>query len=73
MKLPDPVYNVAKWVMFLGVPVATFIIGIIAAAQTGDPASIITAVFGGLSTLAGIVIKISDNTYKKELEEGGAK
>lgn len=68
MRLPDKVYDVLKWIMFLGTPVATFIIGIIAAVNTGDPAAIITAVFGGLATLAGVIIKISDNTYQKELE-----
>lgn len=69
MRLPDKVYDVLKWIMFLGTPVATFIIGIIAAVNTGDPAAIITAVFGGLATLAGVIIKISDNTYQKELED----
>ena len=66
MRLPDPVYNIMKWIMFLGTPVATFISGIIAAVNTGDPAAIIVAVFGGIGTLAGIVIKISDGEYKKE-------
>lgn len=66
MKLPDKVYDVLKWVMMLGVPVSTFIIGIISAANTGNVEAIITAVFGGLATLAGFIIKISDNQYKKE-------
>lgn len=66
MRLPDKVYDILKWIMFLGTPVATFIIGIIAAVNTGDPAAIITAVFGGLATLAGVIIKISDNNYQKE-------
>lgn len=66
MRLPDKVYDILKWIMFLGTPVATFIIGIIAAVNTADPAAIITAVFGGLGTLAGIVIKISDGNYQKE-------
>lgn len=70
MKLPDKVYDIMKWVMFLATPVCTFIIGIIAAVQTGDPAAIITAVIGGLGTLAGVIIKISDSTYRKELTNG---
>lgn len=70
MKLPDKVYDVMKWIMLLAVPVATFIIGIIDAVQTGDVSAIITAVFGGISTLAGIIIKISDSMYNKELKEG---
>jgi hypothetical protein len=70
MKLPDKVYDIMKWVMLLATPVCTFIIGIISAVQTGDPASIITAVIGGLGTLAGVVIKISDSTYRKELTNG---
>ena len=73
MKLPDAIYNVMKWIMLLATPVCTFVLGIIAAAQTGDASAIITAVLGGLGTLAGIIIKISDATYKKELEDGGAK
>lgn len=70
MKLPDKVYDIMKWVMLLATPVCTFIIGIISAVQTRDPASIITAVIGGLGTLAGVVIKISDSTYRKELTNG---
>lgn len=69
MKLPDKVYIVLKWVMLLATPVCTFILGILAAVQTGEPAAIITAVIGGLGTLAGVIIKISDSAYKKELED----
>lgn len=70
MKLPNKVYDVLKWVMFLGVPVGSFIISIITAVNTGDPTAVITAVFTGLATLAGIVIKISDGEYKKENNNG---
>lgn len=70
MKLPDKVYDIMKWIMFLAVPVGTFILGIIVAVQTGDISAIITAVFGGISTLAGIIIKISDSFYKSKLKEG---
>ena len=73
MKLPDAIYNVMKWMMQLATPVCTFVLGIIAAAQTGDASAIITAVLGGLGTLAGIIIKISDTAYRKELEDGGEK
>lgn len=70
MKLPDNVYNVLKWVMLLAGPVCVFILGIISAVQTGDISAIITAVIGGIGTLAGVIIKISDSTYKKDLSEG---
>ena len=70
MKLPDKVYDIMKWIMFLAVPVGTFILGIIVAVQTGDISAIITAVFGGISTLAGVIIKISDSMYKSELKGG---
>lgn len=70
MKLPDKVYIVLKWVMLLATPVCTFILGIIAAIQTGDVSAIITAVLGGLGTLAGVIIKISDSQYRKEIENG---
>jgi len=70
MILKDSVYNALKWIMFLGVPISTFIIGIYQAVQTGDVVAIITSVFGGLATLAGVIIKISDAEYKKQLGEG---
>ena len=70
MKLPDKVYIVLKWIMLLATPVCTFILGIIAAIQTGDLSAIITAVLGGLGTLAGVIIKISDMQYRKEIENG---
>lgn len=70
MKLPDKVYIVLKWIMLLATPVCTFILGIIAAIQTGDVSAIITAVLGGLGTLAGVIIKISDTQYRKEIENG---
>lgn len=70
MRLPDKVYDVLKWVMLLATPVCTFILGIIAAVQTGDVSAIITATIGGLGTLAGVIIKISDTTYRKELDNG---
>ena len=70
MKLPDKVYDVLKWIMLLAGPVTTFILGIIAAANTGDISAIITAVLGGIGTLAGIIIKISDGQYRKELGNG---
>ena len=65
MQLPDKVYLILKWVMLLATPVCTFILGIIAAVQTGDISAIITAIIGGLGTLAGVIIKISDTAYKK--------
>lgn len=70
MKLPDKVYDILKWVMLLATPVCTFILGILAAVQTGEIPAIITAVLGGLGTLAGVVIKISDAEYKKQLQGG---
>ena len=73
MKLPNKVYDVLKWIMILGMPIATFIIGIIDAVNTGSAAAIVTAVFGGLATLAGIIIKASDISYQKSLEAGGEK
>lgn len=71
MRLPDNIYIAMKWIMLLATPLCTFILGILAAAQTEDPAAIITAVLGGLGTLAGVIIKISDSQYKKDLIEEG--
>lgn len=73
MKLPNKVYDILKWIMILGVPVATFIIGIINAINTGSPEAIVTAVFSGLATLAGVIIKASDISYQKSLSNGGEK
>ena len=70
MKLPDKVYDILKWVMLLAVPVSTFIIGIYQAVLTGDPVAIILAICGGLETLIGVILKISDSFYKKELNGG---
>ena len=70
MKLPDKVYDVLKWIMFLGVPVGSFITSLIAAIITHDPITIITAIFTGLASLAGTIVKISDGEYKKTLELG---
>ena len=67
MTLPDSVYIALKWIMLLAGPVCTFVLGIIAAVQTGDIAAIITAVLGGIGTLAGVIIKISDSNYKKSV------
>lgn len=68
MRLPDNVYNIMKWVFLLVVPIGTFITSIIAAVATGDPIAIIATIATGIETLAGIVIKISDSNYRKELE-----
>lgn len=70
MKLPDKVYDILKWIMLLAVPIGTFILGIMAAADTGNPAAIITATCGGIETLIGIILKISDTIYKNQ--NGGA-
>jgi len=69
MKLPDKVYIILKWIMILATPICTFILGILAAVKTGDTAAIITAVIGGLGTLAGVIVKVSDNAYKKETKQ----
>lgn len=69
MKLPNKVYDALKWIMFLATPVSTFILGLLAAIQTGDVSAIITAAIGGLGTLAGVIIKISDTEYKKGEKE----
>lgn len=70
MRLPDKVYNILKWIMLLAVPIGTFVTSLIVAIQTGDPTAIVTTVISGLGSLAGAIIKISDNEYKKELKEG---
>lgn len=65
MRLPDKVYDILKWVMFLATPITVFVTGLIEAIKTGDPVAIITAVIGGLGTLAGAILKISDVEYRK--------
>ena len=67
MQLPDPVYDVLKWVMLLIVPIGAFIISVSTAIHTGDVVAIITAITTGIESLIGIIIKISDSTYKKSL------
>ena len=70
MRLPDKVYDILKWIMILAVPFATFIVSVIDAFATGDPRSIIMAIFSGIAELIGIIIKISDGVYKKQLQGG---
>lgn len=66
MTLNDKTYLAIKWIMLLAAPVLTFVLGLIAAIQTGDLANILTAAIGGIGTLAGVIIKISDTNYYKE-------
>ena len=73
MKLPDWLYDILKWVMILGVPVGAFITSLIAAFATKDPSAIITAIFTGIASIAGIIIKASDSAYQKEISAGGCK
>lgn len=68
MVLKDKVYETLKWIMLLATPVCTFILGVYSACQSGDVSAIITAVLGGLGTLAGVIVKISDTNYRKEGE-----
>lgn len=65
MVLNEKFYAILKWTMFLATPVLTFVLGVVAAISTGDVTAIITAIIGGLGTLAGAIIKISDTNYKK--------
>lgn len=66
MILNDKTYETLKWIMLLATPLCTFILGVCSACQSGDVATIITAVIGGLGTLAGVIIKVSDTNYRKE-------
>ena len=70
MKLPDKVYDILKWVLLLVVPVGSFITSVIVSIQTGDVKAIIAAVATGIESLVGLIIKISDSNYKKELNGG---
>ncbi len=70
MRLPDKVYDILKWVFLLVVPVGSFITSIIVSIQTGDVKAIIAAVATGIESLVGLIIKISDSNYKKELNGG---
>ena len=65
MVLNDKFYKVMKWVNILAVPLATFLIGVYAAFMTHNVEAIITAVIGGLGTLAGVVLKVSDDKFYK--------
>lgn len=73
MIIPDKLYNVLKWISILAIPVITFISGILTSTLPSDTAafviSIVTAVIGGLGTLAGIIIKQSDTNYKAAAAE----
>lgn len=66
MVLNDKLYKIMKWVNILAVPIATFLIGVYAAVMTCNVEAIITAVIGGLGTIAGVVLKVSDDAFKKD-------
>ncbi len=65
MVLNDKLYKIMKWINILAVPLATFLIGVYAAVMTRNVEAIITAVIGGLGTLAGVVLKVSDDRFKQ--------
>ena len=65
MVLNDKLYKILKWINILAVPLATFLIGVYAAVMTHNVEAIITAVIGGLGTLAGVVLKVSNDAFNK--------
>lgn len=66
MVLNNKLYKIMKWINILAVPIATFLIGAYAAFMTHNVEAIITAVIGGLGTIAGVVLKVSDDAFNKE-------
>ena len=64
MKLPDKVYDILKVVVWIAPPFLTFVLGLINAIQTGDLIAIVTAVIGGLGTLAGTLLEVSCVNYR---------
>lgn len=69
MILNDKLYKIMKWVNILAVPIATFLIGVVNAVMTGSIEAIITAIIGGVGTVAGIIIKESDRNYYNSKEQ----
>ena len=70
MIIPDKVYDVLKIVVWIAPGLLAFVCGIINAIQTGDIIAIVTAVIGGLGTLAGGLLTKSCEDYKKESQNG---
>ena len=65
MQIPNRVYDILKVVVWIAPPFLTFVLGLINAIQTGDIIAIVTAVIGGLGTLAGTLLEVSCVNYRK--------
>lgn len=65
MQIPNKVYDILKVVVWIAPPFLTFVLGLINAIQTGDIIAIVTAVIGGLGTLAGTLLEVSCVNYRK--------
>ena len=70
MIIPNRVYDILKIVVWIAPGLLAFVCGLINAIQTGDPIAIVTAVIGGLGTLAGGLLTKSCEDYKKENSYG---
>ena len=70
MKIPDQVYDILKIVVWIAPGLLAFVCGLINSIQTGDIIAIVTAVIGGLGTLAGGLLTKSCEDYKKEISDG---
>ena len=66
MKLPDKIYDALKVIVWIAPPFLTFVLGLINAIQTGELIAIVTAVIGGIGTLAGTLLEVSCINYNKE-------
>lgn len=66
MIIPNKVYDVLKIVVWICPGLLAFICGLINAIQTGDAIAIVTAVIGGIGTLAGGLLTKSCEDYKKQ-------
>lgn len=70
MKIPNKVYDILKIVVWIAPGLLAFVCGLINSIQTGDIIAIVTAVIGGLGTLAGGLLTKSCEDYKKEISYG---
>lgn len=66
MIIPNKVYDVLKIVVWICPGLLAFVCGLINAIQTEDAIAIVTAVIGGIGTLAGGLLTKSCEDYKKQ-------
>lgn len=69
MRLPDRIYNIMKWFCCIASPaVCTLLVTLATLWQWNIPLEAIVGTITAVTTFAGVILGISNATYKKEVE-----